>query len=388
MVIPEYELLLVCSRTKLNTSQIERIRYLAENGDVNWGKLFKFSDLHRTTPLIYKSLQCCSELLPSAFLKKLKLDYQLNCAHNLLFLGTLLKLIKLLETHQVLVVPFKGPILTELVYGDICLRSFGDLDILISKSDLRHVMDILLQNGYKTNYDLTLESYLKLADKTHHANFVNISNGLVVEVHWEMSGRYTGVEINFQEIQPRLEKVFVGNQEVSTLGKEDLLVYLCIHGNRHRWEYLDSVCCVFELIQNSPELDWELAFKIARDIGASRILTLGIMLAERLFDLSISYDITNYLEDVSSLDVIAQEIEKEIFGRHYEQQTERYHLSGVLFHFRTLDRITDGIRYGIRKFLVPDIYDYKWFPLPSCLWPFYTFIRPLRFIFDFLGKRL
>jgi putative nucleotidyltransferase-like protein len=60
---------------------------------------------------------------------------QRNLRKNLLVTGELVILLRLFVKHGVNVIPFKGPTLAALAYGDLGLREFGDLDLLIARPD-------------------------------------------------------------------------------------------------------------------------------------------------------------------------------------------------------------------------------------------------------------
>ena len=55
---------------------------------------------------------------------------------------------KLFEKYDIQALAFKGPTLAQNAYGDITLRQFGDLDILIRKKDRSRMVSILLNEQY------------------------------------------------------------------------------------------------------------------------------------------------------------------------------------------------------------------------------------------------
>ena len=55
----------------------------------------------------------------------------------------LLQIAKTLQTEHIDFMPFKGPILSQLLYNDVTQRQYGDLDILIQHSDIQKVAQIL-----------------------------------------------------------------------------------------------------------------------------------------------------------------------------------------------------------------------------------------------------
>ena len=61
--------------------------------------------------------------VPKGFLEQLRDAFYANAAHNTLLARELLKLLRLLETHGIPALPFKGPVLAVSVYGSLALGS-------------------------------------------------------------------------------------------------------------------------------------------------------------------------------------------------------------------------------------------------------------------------
>ena len=51
----------------------------------------------------------------------------------MLMSAELIRIMKLLEKNDIKALAFKGPVLSQMVYGDITLRQYVDLDVLIRK---------------------------------------------------------------------------------------------------------------------------------------------------------------------------------------------------------------------------------------------------------------
>jgi hypothetical protein len=72
--------------------------------------------------------------------------------------------------------------------------------------------------------------------------------------------------------------VIIDGRAVPTLSIEDELVLICIHGAKHFWERLMWIADVAALISKNP-LDWDKATSVAHEVGAEKILRLGLRLA-------------------------------------------------------------------------------------------------------------
>src|SRR5262249_39919933 len=88
-----------------------------------------------------------------------------------------------------------------------------------------------------------------------------------------------------------LEKLFarqirvpLDSREAPALSVEDELVFVCVHGAKHLWERLLWIADVAALISGQPSLDWDRAGATAKELGAERMLVLGLQLAVSLLD--------------------------------------------------------------------------------------------------------
>jgi hypothetical protein len=59
----------------------------------------------------------------------------------------LLQTLELLRESGIQTVPFKGPALAVQAYGDLSLRQYDDLDLLIHEADVPRAYQLLIANG-------------------------------------------------------------------------------------------------------------------------------------------------------------------------------------------------------------------------------------------------
>ena len=78
-----------------------------------------------------------------------------NSLHNLFMTGELFKLLDLFGAHGIGAIPYKGPTLAALAYGNLALREFDDLDLLLPERDIPRARDLLIAQGFRPGYTLT-----------------------------------------------------------------------------------------------------------------------------------------------------------------------------------------------------------------------------------------
>ena len=374
----EKELLLLCSRVEMQESEVRHLRQIAAS-DLDWQYLLGIALYHRVFPLLYHNIRKHIPYVPPAeFGKKLHDMVLQNGAKNLLLRSWLISIATLLKERGIPALSFKGPVLAENIYGNIGYRTFSDLDFLIARRDVKKMVLHLRGLGFRQDIDLLPEQYEKLVDKFHHA--VMIKDGVIVELHWELTGRYFFKKVGIDSLLPRAVEVEVAGHCLQTLGSEDLLVYLCVHGCRHHWPQLDAVCCIAELVKKKPDLDWNLVWQLARQLGASKMLLLGLVLARDLLGLVLPVSIEERLVEYPKLGNKAKDIAGKMLSTTEGSPMPMSYREYVMFHYGIMDNRLDWLRYCLKSLFNPTHSDWLWVRFPASLSAFYYILRPLRLV--------
>ena len=127
-------------------------------------------------------------MVPEAVLQQLKDHYMKNAVHSLFLAGTLIKLLQLLKQNDIFAVPFKGPVLSETIFGDTALRSYGDLDILVNQHSMYKAAHLLAEHGYHHHIALSESQFNTFIQTENQVQCHNEKNGVLVELHWELVG--------------------------------------------------------------------------------------------------------------------------------------------------------------------------------------------------------
>ena len=83
--------------------------------------------------------------------------------------------------------PYKGPALAVQLYGNVALRQFSDLDILVHPRDVLLARDLLLAEGYSPLPPLTEGQQAVLLRTQCNFPFTRESKRMIVELHWTVS---------------------------------------------------------------------------------------------------------------------------------------------------------------------------------------------------------
>jgi len=355
---PEVKLLLACARTRVTPETAERIRALIQNG-IDWTALIREARYHGIVPLLYRSLQAtCPDAVPEPVLAQLRTFFQANARHNLSLTGELLTLLDLFAAHGIAAIPYKGPSLAAAAYGNIALRIFTDLDILVHQQDILTIKSLLRAHGYhwKLHIGHVLQArtgrYVRSPYLYHDCfeRFDSAGQRFSVEIHWETNPRHVLFPLNPEPLWQNLSQVSLGGRLVPTIPPEELLPLLCNNGAKDEWLWLKTVCDVAEFIRANPVIDWERTRNSARILGRDKILLLGLSLASELLEVDLSAPVRQWIETEPIVHLMTQQVCQRLFHS-FNQQLGI--LSKMLFHIKLRESLQDKVRYCFFVALYP-----------------------------------
>ena len=153
--------------------------------------------------------------------------------------------------RSVPVVPIKGATLAVSAYGDLTLRDFSDLDLLIPEAAIGAAQAVLLAQGYERKDPSTDPAEAEHEEGPYHV-FIKKRSLFRVDLQWVMAHQHFAFQLDRPEFWAHRTPVLLGNKTVQGLAPEDLLIVLCVHGSKHAWEQLKWVCDVAEAAPLTP----------------------------------------------------------------------------------------------------------------------------------------
>jgi hypothetical protein len=382
---PEARLILACSQTRINASTATLIKELLQE-ELDWEYIIKNAQTNGVTPLLcHNLLHTHPELIPERFLHWLLGFSREHARNNLLQTMELLKVIQLLEDNNVPALPLKGPTLAALVYGNVALRQFCDLDILVHKKNIDRAINILATHGYHlTALPSWFERLPTPISRKKDVSLANDNGSVRIELHWRLSGTHFDLPLGNEALWTSLEKASLAGTSVRTLPVNDLLLYLTMHGSRHGWARLAWICDVAEIVGIHKDLDWSALMRRAAALGSERNLALGLLLANSVLGAEMPSDIVKRIQTDSKLGALSAQIHHRLFTDIENSLDISYWHD---YHLRVRERLRDRVRlrlhYYTRYFRLvttPTEQDRIFLLLPIFLSFLYYLIRPFRLI--------
>jgi putative nucleotidyltransferase-like protein len=373
----EKQLLICCARTRVSAAVAQRIREIAAQS-LDWDYVLYEAEENSLTPLLAKHLaEFAPAALPPASAELLNKTCRANTIRNLYLTGQLIRTFELFREKGIEAASYKGPVLAAQAYGDVALREFEDVDIVLRQRDLSGAHQVIVGMGYQPKFDWILSPGASAALVPGEYNYRDIERRAMIELHTELTLRHYPIPPNLDEFFRNTIQVNVAGREVPTFAPEYLLPMLCIHGSKDFWERFSWMADVSELIQACPALDWDKTFQVAEALHATRILRLGLTLAATVLDAPLPPAIAQAVE----ADKIAGGLATEIMRRHLRRKFQTLDAAGRLsYRRRMLPGFAAGWRYALRLSVVPAEEDWVMLRLPKALAPLYIALRPLRLL--------
>ena len=370
---PEHEVLFSVARRELDAGQAKFRQLLSQVED--WEYLIAAASYHGLVPLLHKHLHSLdADLVPINVHSRLRRQSVSNSQNVLHLMSKQLKVHRLLKDSGVPVAVFKGSVLSQMSYGEISLRTAGDIDLLIAPRYFTQTRVLLESLGYEMTPQLTpapLDSHLK-----HHCEiqFVRDDWFTVVDLHWALAPKSFVFNLKTDDVMSRLQTVVVGGAEIQTLATEDLILYLSMHGAKHLWRALEWISSLGELIRSSESIDWDVVIERAVQSHATRMLGLALRLVEHVSELGIVSQVAGAIDKDESMRRMAEQVLAQMFvisGKADSTETNLYNL-------KIMDRKRDVLISAMRAIFIPTFTDWDALPLPSPLHSLYYAWRPLR----------
>jgi hypothetical protein len=259
----------------------------------DWRAFARACDHHDVAPFIYCRLRGLAGItVPPGLLEHLRLRFLYVSGRNYHLARKLVELTSLLEEHQIPVLAYKGPTLAMAAYGDLALRSYQDLDVVIRPEHLQKAIGVMTRCGFEITPDWWNPSRPEnpgYVARHHEIALRAPDKSYFVDVHWQLAAHeFRAFRLDLEKVWSRAERIEVFQQSISTLCREDLFLALCCHGTWHRWARLKWLFDIAELLRNSETLNWPQIEETAKDRPLVRAsASLAVYLARELLEIEM-----------------------------------------------------------------------------------------------------
>jgi len=381
---PEISLLLHCAAGDDSAAGAEALRRLAREV-TDWQTFIELASRHALVPVIAQELAlAASDVVPPAVLVELRTRSQQGVMRSLQLSGELVDAVHAMTAFGADPMPFKGPTLAVLVYGGLSLRQYEDLDILVRRQEVERARKSLLSLGYSpvSTYNESQRASIRLSG--HHEQFANAATRSTIELHWSLNTRSLSRDSFEHNWWENRQSVSIGSVEMHTLGVEQMLLYLCMHGGKHSWGRLSWLSDFQRALRAYPNAYWSRVWALARENGAARMVEIGLLLVESVLN---GGALTVAAAQGRSPDAEAKAI-SELLGRRLRDQATGETSVDFRVQLRARERKRDRLRYTWHVLATPHQADVALLGLPRALHSVYYIVRPVRLLIKHLSRRV
>lgn len=376
---PELDLILACCGRD-SPSLSHRIQQILGHG-IDWERLVHLADQHGLTPLVYRRLSAELDARQSSELERLRQSDKAN-AHRALWLTLeLLNIQRHLQARSLEVLPYKGPVLAETLYGNVALRQFSDLDFLVRSNDLPRIKAALAELGYEPGLRLSQAAERDYLKSGYEYTFDGARGRNLLEIKWQILPRFYAIGFDVHAFFSRAAIVMIEGQKLLTLCDQDLMLVLCVHAAKHAWRQISWLCDIVQLAR-SRSLDWATLLAEAERLGIRRIVTVTLLLAQNLLgaELPNQFGVTGD----ENADVLAQRIVHLIVA---EEEFDPESMAYFRLMMKLRERPRDQASFWWRLLVTPGAGEWSMVRLPGPLFPLYRVVRVCRLAGKMLRPR-
>jgi len=276
---PEKELVIALSRIPVNIAVLDRLHGVLAHG-IDWRAVIDLAARWQVEPAVFGNLRTLLEAaVPSVVLIEMRELERISRAFAVSRTLQVVDLVNWLTGAGIPTIVLKGPAIGIEAYGDCSRRTFGDIDLLVPKSDLTAAHELLLARGFTPGFDPDMVG--ALVSGQHALEFAG--RGLPVEVHWSLLSRHLRFDLGPDELWRDARALQCAGSEITGLAPHHLFLYLCAHGAKHGWMIFRWICDVAQLAQRLTAPEAERVVDLARRTNSRRIVALALRLVRETF---------------------------------------------------------------------------------------------------------
>jgi Uncharacterised nucleotidyltransferase len=338
----------------------------------DWPTLWALADEHGMLPLLAARLQGVDESsVPQEFRDKIREWQRSQIVFSLSLNAELFRLLDRFSSAGLEVLLTKGPALAARCYGDPGSRQYTDLDLIVRDQDIQRATEMMIALEYDSKVPLRAIEAKKFPGEYV---FSQRATGLIVEFHTERTFRYHPRPLPVERLFDRRACVRFDGHDAPVLSVEDELILICIHGAKHFWTRLMWIADVAALISRR-DVDWDRALLAAREVGAERMLRIGLQLSADVLGVQLPQQIVA----VAQADPAAKHIAAQITRRLPLGEAAPFGLLGrAMFRIRMRGGYFQGAAYLLRLSLSPTEEDWVSGSEERRSWLLDAIGRPLR----------
>jgi hypothetical protein len=307
--------------------------------DMDWHVLLELAAENGALPLLHHSLLEQGVVLSEFFTAAAR-----KCiSDSSLFVAALENLLLEFAKQHIAVIPLKGPVLAEKLYGNATMRSCNDLDLLVRWDDYSRAEMLLVSVGFAASSE----------EDDYHRRFVR--DGVPVELHFGIaSPRYFPFDLD--GVWSRARQDNFHGKPMLAMSDDDLVLFLCLHGLKHGFSRLVWILDVAQGLGAIQHDGYQELAQSARRQGQEAWLLIGCEVVREMFPERLPQEMDAVIAESPGLAVRAQTVAARLFAEGLEVVND-HKIRG--FYLQTERSMLRRWRCRLSYF-APTFEDYRW----------------------------
>jgi hypothetical protein len=298
----------------------------SENDDLDWlptewdwQAFARACEYHHVAALAFCRLKAIRKTIPPGLLEYLRQRFYEISARNYRLAKELVGITRLFQEHRIPVLAYKGPTVAMVSYGNLALRQYQDIDLLIRSEDVRNAVGLLTRCGFEIEPFSCQPENAKQVSRNHVIALAAPHKSYFVDLHWRLAqDRAQAFCPDLRDMWDRAEAIQLPHGRVFTLCREDLFLALCFHGIKHRWCRLKWLFDIAEMLRSADSMNWDRIEKTTIRRPLARVaVSLAVLLAHDLLDAPVPAAVPRVVHVTERTRTVYSALRDEIFALGY-----------------------------------------------------------------------
>ncbi len=279
------------SETRLDPNLRQELAHIPQ---IDTKLLFSMAAKHRLRPILLEFDRHAGFLSPTDR-TRLEALQMVQVRQSLTQVHALQQVNAELSKHGIDLIPMKGNLLVQEIYGNHQLREMGDIDLLLKREQVFEAVHVLKRLGYALRPDVYPQAdryqdeLVRNLVNSPYQSELPLSNGFSsLDVHWGIAQLRYGLPLDVDGLFARAQKrTFFGAPTLMPELSDTWLITVIHHGGKEFWKNLRHLLelDLFEqhLAEGNQESE-QLRHQLAHQTHLTDTLELGKALVAELID--------------------------------------------------------------------------------------------------------
>ena len=299
------KIILLSSKITLTSDELSALDALvAEVSD--WDQLVARLRACNAAPLFYAKINDLKtkNAIPEHSYYKLKYAYFYSLSRGSLMIKVLRHTVEILRSEGIEVLVLKGAYLAEMLYEDVALRPFGDIDLFVNPADAQRAFELLISKGYRSEDQDMMDRFFRKEVGCEQLPCL-LYKGVSVDLHIRLHRPFESYKWSGEQMWENAKSVTISGIPMNVPDCPDMMIHTCINLDKHYRNGQIQFTAFYDIVnlleKNKGQMDWKSLVERTMFCGCENIVFKYIMLAHKNFNATMPYymvaEYVNYFDE-------------------------------------------------------------------------------------------